>query len=46
MLVVVEKLLDQIDGHHQIQIKAIENLAGKPADMIITSKTNMVLQNI
>ena len=46
MLVVVEKLLDQIDGHHQTQIKAIENLAGKPADMIITSKSNMVLQNI
>ena len=46
MLVVVEKLLDQIDGHHQTQIKAIENLAGKPADMIITSKSNVVLQNI
>ena len=46
MLVVVEKLLDQIDGHHQTQIKAIENLAGKPADIIITSKSNMVLQNI
>jgi len=46
MLVVVEKLLDQIAGHHQTQIKAIENLAGKPADIIITSKSNMVLQNI
>jgi len=46
MLIVVEKLLDQIDGHHQTQIKAIENLAGKPADMIITSKSNVVLQNI
>ena len=46
MLVVVEKLLDQIAGHHQTQIKAIENLAGKPADMIITSKSNVVLQNI
>ena len=46
MLVVVEKLLDQIDGHHQTQIKAIENLAGKTADVIITSKSNVVLQNI
>ena len=46
MLVVVEKLLDRIDGHHQTQIKAIENLAGNPVDTIITSKSNMVLQNI
>ena len=47
MLVVIEKHLDQIDGHHQTQIKRIENLAGRPLDIVITAKqSKMVLQKI
>ena len=47
MLVVIEKHLDQIDGHHQTQIKSIENLAGRPLDIVITAKqSKMVLQKI
>jgi hypothetical protein len=47
MLTIIEKYLDQVEGHHHTQIKAIESLSQRSDIKVLTAKNSgMVLQKI